>query len=246
MLLFGSFTEDETRSLLSKQSSEKNEKSVEKNQLQFGSLNSVTVKSNSLQNSSKTSVNAPPSESQKCNGVKNVSDNSSKVSGAIKENGSITNFSPSPRSTSSVNEVEKNANCFTLLDEDGPSNKFKNLSLGASETENLKNVQKTGSGDDSSLKFSNREPPKAPNGNADLPVKDILPRGLINSGNLCFLNATVQALLSCSPFVHLLQQLRTRNLPKVSLSASACQLMLPSKGFSLTYRRHYNIKGIQI
>ncbi|BAT91257.1 hypothetical protein LR48_Vigan08g204100 [Vigna angularis] len=216
MLLFGSFTEDETRSLLSKQSSGKNEKSVEKNQLQFGSLNSVTVESNNLQNSSKASVSAPPSDSQKCNGVKNDNDSSSEVPGATKENGSITNFSPSPPSTSSVNEVEeKNANSFTLLDEDGPSNKFSNLSLDASESENLRNVHKTGNGDHSSLKFSYREPAKAPNGHAVLPVKDILPRGLINSGNLCFLNATVQALLSCSPFVHLLQQLRTRNLPKI-------------------------------
>ncbi|ESW03446.1 hypothetical protein PHAVU_011G014600 [Phaseolus vulgaris] len=216
MLLFGSFTEDETRSLLSKQSSGNNEKSAEKNQLQFGSLNSVTVESNNLQNSSKASASALPSGSQKCNGVKNVSDNSSEVSGTIKENGSITNFSPSPMGIASVNEVEKkNVNCFTLLDEDGPSSKFTNLSLKDFETENLKNVQKIGSGDDSSLKFSCREPPKAPNGHTVLPVKDILPRGLINSGNLCFLNATVQALLSCSPFVHLLQQLRTRNLPKV-------------------------------
>ncbi|PQQ11380.1 ubiquitin carboxyl-terminal hydrolase 24-like [Prunus yedoensis var. nudiflora] len=43
----------------------------------------------------------------------------------------------------------------------------------------------------------------------------LVPRGLINSGNLCFLNATLQALLSCSPFVQLLQELRTRKVPKV-------------------------------
>ena len=46
-------------------------------------------------------------------------------------------------------------------------------------------------------------------------IKDLLPRGLINAGNLCFLNATVQALLSCSPFVQLLQELRNRDIPKV-------------------------------
>lgn len=43
---------------------------------------------------------------------------------------------------------------------------------------------------------------------------ELLPRGLVNSGNLCFLNATLQALLACSPFVHLLQELRTRNIPE--------------------------------
>lgn len=47
-------------------------------------------------------------------------------------------------------------------------------------------------------------------------VKNILPRGLINLGNLCFLNATLQALLSCSSFVQLLQELRTRNIPQVN------------------------------
>ncbi|XP_020214834.1 ubiquitin carboxyl-terminal hydrolase 24 [Cajanus cajan] len=216
MLLFGSFTEDETRSLLSKQSPGKNEKPVEKNKLQFGSLNSVTVESNDLPTSSIASDSVPPSDSLKCNGVKSVSDNSPEVSGTIKENGSITNFSPSPTSTISVNEVEeKNVNSFTLLGEDGPSNKFANLSLDASEAERLKNVLKTGSGDDSASKLSDPNLRKAPNGHAVMHVKDILPRGLINSGNLCFLNATMQALLSCSPFVQLLQQLRTRNLPKV-------------------------------
>ncbi|KAL4592195.1 hypothetical protein LXL04_005182 [Taraxacum kok-saghyz] len=47
------------------------------------------------------------------------------------------------------------------------------------------------------------------------PPKELLPRGLVNSGNLCFLNATLQALLACSPFVHLLQELRIRNIPKI-------------------------------
>lgn len=45
-------------------------------------------------------------------------------------------------------------------------------------------------------------------------VRSLMPRGLINGGNLCFLNATLQALLSCSPFVQLLQELRHRNIPK--------------------------------
>ncbi|KAJ3683800.1 hypothetical protein LUZ60_014027 [Juncus effusus] len=43
----------------------------------------------------------------------------------------------------------------------------------------------------------------------------LMPRGLINTGNLCFLNASLQALLSCSPFVELLQDLRDQNIPKV-------------------------------
>lgn len=43
----------------------------------------------------------------------------------------------------------------------------------------------------------------------------LLPRGLINSGNMCFLNATLQALLSCSSVVQLLQGLKARNVDKV-------------------------------
>ncbi|KAL8259503.1 hypothetical protein R6Q59_027456 [Mikania micrantha] len=42
----------------------------------------------------------------------------------------------------------------------------------------------------------------------------LLPRGLINSGNMCFLNATLQALLSCSSVVHLLQGIRNRIIHK--------------------------------
>ncbi|GFP96298.1 ubiquitin carboxyl-terminal hydrolase 24 [Phtheirospermum japonicum] len=55
-------------------------------------------------------------------------------------------------------------------------------------------------------------------GKTNVPVldsRDILPRGLTNSGNLCFLNATLQALLACSPFVQLLQRVRNRNIAKV-------------------------------
>ncbi|XP_059665342.1 ubiquitin carboxyl-terminal hydrolase 24-like isoform X2 [Cornus florida] len=49
--------------------------------------------------------------------------------------------------------------------------------------------------------------------------RNLVPRGLVNLGNLCFLNATLQALLSCPPFVVLLQELRTRDIPKVGYPA---------------------------
>ncbi|XP_022873048.1 ubiquitin carboxyl-terminal hydrolase 24-like isoform X2 [Olea europaea var. sylvestris] len=52
------------------------------------------------------------------------------------------------------------------------------------------------------------------NGPNSIP-KNFLPRGLVNLGNLCFLNATVQALLSCSPFFELLCDLRNHNIPEI-------------------------------
>nr|XP_043636118.1 ubiquitin carboxyl-terminal hydrolase 24 isoform X2 [Erigeron canadensis] len=55
----------------------------------------------------------------------------------------------------------------------------------------------------------------APSNGLHTTATELLPRGLINSGNLCFLNATLQALLACSPFVNLLQKLRMHNIPKV-------------------------------
>jgi hypothetical protein len=51
--------------------------------------------------------------------------------------------------------------------------------------------------------------------NPNLVAKRLHPRGLINKGNLCFLTATLQALISCSPFVHLLHTLYARGVPEV-------------------------------
>lgn len=222
MLLFGSFSEDETKSLLQKQSSGNNEKPVKKNELQFGSLNSVIVKSSNLPKSPKTPNSTPPADSQKLNGVNSVSHKFPEVSASIKENGSITISSVSPSSIISANQVKENeVHSASPIVEDGTLNKFTNLSLDASEAESVKNVCINGNGDDSSYKLADQDVKKAPNGHAVMHVKDLLPRGLVNSGNLCFLNSTVQALLACSPFVQLLQELRTRNVPKVSLSAAA-------------------------
>lgn len=50
---------------------------------------------------------------------------------------------------------------------------------------------------------------------AEVAGKRLHPRGLINNGNLCFLNATLQALLSCTSFVHLLDTLQARGVPEV-------------------------------
>jgi ubiquitin carboxyl-terminal hydrolase 10 len=49
----------------------------------------------------------------------------------------------------------------------------------------------------------------------------IQPRGLINTGNSCFANATLQALLSCPPFLNLLASIKSRTIPQVSSTCRA-------------------------
>ncbi|CAL9020299.1 unnamed protein product, partial [Prunus brigantina] len=78
----------------------------------------------------------------------------------------------------------------------------------------LQNREQNGRVDDLSASKVKGELQKCLNGPVTYSTV-LLPRGLINSGNLCFLNATLRALLSCSPFVQLLQELRTRKVPKV-------------------------------
>lgn len=214
--------------MLKKQFPGRTENPLEGKQLQFGSLNflnggsigGLTGESSNQLNSPKAPDSVPPSNRQKCNGVSSVSivaDDLFGVSGTIKENGSIANF-PSGTSNNVGGEVAKedNAGFATLYDKEGPVNQFTSLTLDDSGSRKLENIEKTGSFNDSSSKLSSEDSKKASN----MPVvcrKDLLPRGLINSGNLCFLNSTMQALLSCSPFVQLLQELRTRNVPKVVL-----------------------------
>lgn len=256
MLLFGSFSEDETRSLLLKETSVGNKKPVQKNQLQFGSLNfstegsSVGVTSGSIKlpNTSKISDSAltsdshecdgknkgstardnlpgvsieasesiPPSDSPKCNGVNNVNivcNNLPGVSGTINENGSIANVSAVPAYTVDVNGVKKENVLDTVpSDLDGRLNQFASLKLDDSGAGSLKHVNVNG-------KSLDQDSKNVSNGHFTL-SKELLPRGLINSGNLCFLNATMQALLACSHFVQLLQELRTRIIPKVCFNST--------------------------
>ncbi|CCE63069.1 hypothetical protein TPHA_0D04350 [Tetrapisispora phaffii CBS 4417] len=37
-----------------------------------------------------------------------------------------------------------------------------------------------------------------------LPIKNIVPRGIINSANICFMSSVLQVLLSCAPFINIL------------------------------------------
>ncbi|XP_050134808.1 ubiquitin carboxyl-terminal hydrolase 24-like [Malus sylvestris] len=230
LLVFGSFSEDETRSLLVKQSPVKAEKPVEKNVLQFGSINFVSAKSsvqfNGESSGQKSSLKAPtklqPLSSLKqdeVKAVKAVDGNLPASSATPAENGCTDNYVNCSAHSNGVKEVTTdNVNLTSLplsKEEGGLSNQFSSLEL--------QNREQNGSVDDLSVSKIKGELQKT--SNAPVTVsKSLLPRGLINSGNLCFLNATLQALLSCSPFVQLLQELRTLEVPKVgypTLSAFA-------------------------
>lgn len=50
-------------------------------------------------------------------------------------------------------------------------------------------------------------------------VPKLQPRGLINTGNTCFANSTLQALLACPPFLNLLATIKSRTLPPTGFPA---------------------------
>lgn len=226
LLVFGSFTEDELRSLKGKPSVNAVDASVKKD-LQFGSLDIETVRALGCHNvgdafeSSKSVQRVVVSEKggELDNGTKESEIlQSSPVS--VKENGSAYTSTGSviPKE---IQEIERKTTSIVFEDERVPlnptvhSNSCGHDSLTSSDKNVHTIVNSFPDGiaaDSSGLVNSKDGVHKALNGSGG---KHLLPRGLVNSGNLCFLNATLQALLSCSPFVQLLQELRIRTIPKV-------------------------------
>ncbi|KAJ8615291.1 hypothetical protein MRB53_034663 [Persea americana] len=238
VVVFGSFTEDEAR--LFQQQSKKDVS--EQNELQFGSLDFATVRSlgafkvQCKQNGSPHwSEDDQPSKlvtiEEK---LKNETDDVLKrISGNAKSNGTPEDQSSCcfPLSNGVSNHEETNIELSSLcLSQNktgngmplrSPKDSFEyrrsaDENVVAASKNSIQNESHIGSStvvaskDDFPTTFTEQ-------GTAaeTLPAKNLLPRGLINLGNLCFLNATLQALLSCPPFAQLLQKLRTRNIPKV-------------------------------
>lgn len=225
LFVFGSFSEDETRSLLSKQSAGGAEKPVKKNELQFGSLNFADAGSlgstNGDLSSKPSSTNGPVKFLSSTSGVedgkgrKTATDHSSTTFQTPKQIAITESSTDGSGLSYGVKELSAKSMDVTSphlsLNECGPSNDFQRMKFSVLESENVEGGDQNGI--DNSLLCTVQ-------GNiqkATTAFKNLLPRGLINSGNLCFLNATLQALLCCSPFVQLLQQLRLRNIPKVCI-----------------------------
>lgn len=222
VFVFGSFTEDETKSLLVRKSSRDPKKPVEKSVLQFGSVDFVAGKvsdsfvgessreQHSVEEKNQVQSSSVRDNNSDVNCVKTADHSSSAAVATTTANGCVhesTHVSPGCNGLKEV--VTDNVDLTSSVEfqsEDGFSNKFSHLKILHGEqngsVDNLSIPVSKGE-----LKKASNEPPKV--------SRSLLPRGLENLGNLCFLNATVQALLCCSPFVQLLQELRTRNIPKV-------------------------------
>ncbi|XP_016472760.1 ubiquitin carboxyl-terminal hydrolase 24-like [Nicotiana tabacum] len=221
VFLFGSFTEDETKSLLNPPSGCDGNKHVEEKvlvnssklvpELSFGSFSNIF---NSQPGSSKEKVGSDSSttlKEQKDGHEKPKTDN---LLREIKQNGDVQNdyFANGHEGSAMVHNIE-----------------FSNLCVSEDESKSINKLSSTAGRDGGALlskgnsngptnisakrAYSGQAPLEVSGGPLD--VAGLLPRGLINPGNLCFLNATLQALLSCSPFVELLLSPRIHSISKV-------------------------------
>ncbi|XP_062188331.1 ubiquitin carboxyl-terminal hydrolase 24-like [Phragmites australis] len=232
VLLFGSFTEDETKLFQGHPpETESPTKSVRKTwelpEIQFGSLNLSVL---SLQKVSSPIIRGVVLPAKSTDGQDGVivketacSNTKETVRSSLPNGGQLlTNGCP-------ITNVSPNNGVFENVKETGavvPSVvPVKNISstapLAASikctQSSNLdKEITENGSlfVDTPIVAAPADEAVTSLNKKASLNMP-LLPHGLKNTGNICFLNATLQALLSCSPFVQLLQDLRNRSIPKV-------------------------------
>ncbi|KAK1372812.1 Ubiquitin carboxyl-terminal hydrolase [Heracleum sosnowskyi] len=201
VFIFGTFSEDEARNLLNKTV----KKSEEDKGVSLDSSSKVTGLSFGSFDA-EFSLKVPVS-----NGLA-----SSRPSGGnLKENGHVKgSVHCSPVSNGSVEPEsvsEKTESKF------GPPGKFNNLTLQDHGEVSLKHESVNGISHEVLQKHCASDGPTKT-------VEDLRPRGLINSGNLCFLNATLQALLSCSQLVKLLLELRNRSISKVGYPTLAAFL----------------------
>ncbi|THU63350.1 hypothetical protein C4D60_Mb01t14860 [Musa balbisiana] len=218
VLVFGSFTEDETK-LFQKQSGEDDTSHIEKTGLQFGSLTvssdkgstTETKQTNSSIRSKGIQLSKTIAEDQIC-----TTKLASKIDKLPGDTRAQANGSSSVHSTHIVgvteNGKDNSASVSLQISEPGIRD---TATFASTEVQGVLQESKNQNVlVDSVLVASPMVEILKTSGEKEPVVKGLLPRGLINSGNLCFLNATLQGLLSCSPFVRLLQDLRNQTIPK--------------------------------
>ncbi|XP_030532341.1 ubiquitin carboxyl-terminal hydrolase 24 [Rhodamnia argentea] len=223
VVLFGSFTEDETKSLLLRQSSKSAEKAADKRELRIGSFPNVNSddRSSRYVDSSGGLIafgSLKPLKKHAESDVAKAKSHALIASGIPKENGNFNHIHVSS-SSNGGKEVEVDSISSTSisgsLNGDSPSCHSQKSMFRVLDDEEAKGGDLNCVIGDFPRMVSKEGILNESNGSVPC-LKDLLPRGLINSGNLCFLNATLQALLSCAPFVRLLHDLKQRDIPKVS------------------------------
>ncbi|KAJ8441852.1 hypothetical protein Cgig2_004463 [Carnegiea gigantea] len=222
VILFGSFTEDELRSL-QKKPSETSAIPANKKELQFGSLPLVTGEFLGGVNEVSGKKSAFSVKSTKLDEKNNLSTHLTDLfpasGGVPKENGSIhgsNHYSPLSNGVNEFKDGNVNLSSLSLLKSSQSVFSQQSSSLQqVSEAISSREMHSNGVCNESQLSLAAKHDGNKAANVSIASIKDLLPRGLINAGNLCFLNATVQALLSCSPFVQLLQELRNWDIPKV-------------------------------
>ncbi|XP_038892615.1 ubiquitin carboxyl-terminal hydrolase 24 [Benincasa hispida] len=226
VLLFGSFTEDETNSWMPPKSNVNTGKLVNNVNVQFGSLNFTEGKS--LGSSADSELKGPSGsltgsitfgstdlakDDTELETVQRRKSHSPRESGVPKENGSNYNFNQSFPCTNGVTTMKVDDNgASSLCVSNGHNNSLNQFSRLITE-----DSKENGSIDHLQENVLKENFRRASNVSVTSSTK-LLPRGLINPGNLCFLNSTLQALLSCPPFVDLLRNLRNREIPKAGYS----------------------------
>ncbi|KAA8528063.1 hypothetical protein F0562_035068 [Nyssa sinensis] len=221
VMIFGSFTEEEIKSL--QRHSPQNDIEIK-----FGSLDSATLRSVGIFNTKPTELNyskgQPSKLVNKKKPVKSVctTENISQTAAiTVDENGSMHDSCPVRHSDVirdlKTNNVEVSVSCVSDNVNEPPKQSsprwhgIEGVTLSSSPIESEAWIDSSDVGDLVDAKENFHKPSDGPSAT----VRNLLPRGLVNFGNLCFLNATLQALLACSPFVLLLQELRTCNIPKI-------------------------------
>ncbi|KAK4379765.1 hypothetical protein RND71_001627 [Anisodus tanguticus] len=246
VFVFGSFTEDETKSLLNQPSGCDGNKHVEEKvlvnsskfvpDLSFGSFSAV---SDSQPGSSREKVGSDSSttlKEQKAGHKKPEADN---LPREIKQNGGVHNnyYINGHEGSAMVHNIDF-SNLRVSEDEGKAINKL-SCTTGRNDDALLLNKGNSNGTTSNSAKSAHSEQAPIEVSGGPLDVADLLPRGLINSGNLCFLNATLQALLSCSPFVEILGRLRIHSISKVEYPILAAfvgflsQFIVPSSTTSM-------------
>ena len=61
-------------------------------------------------------------------------------------------------------------------------------------------------------------------GENKLPINSIIPRGIVNNANICFMSSVLQVLLYCKPFIDILNVASTRNL-NARVGEMSCELL---------------------